>query len=238
MANKRMFSLNIIDTDFFLDMPVTSQALYFHLGMRADDDGFIDNPKKIIRMIGFNEGDMENLFDKGFVIPFDSGVCVIRHWRINNYLRSDRYHSSIYTEEKSQLKIEDNGVYTLGIPGGIPPVKNLATEYSIDKTSIDKSIVPYTDIISFLNKTCGTKYLSSTKKTKALILARMNEGFGLEDFKIVITKKYKTWNNTEWEKFLRPETLFGPKFEGYLNEKSKVYSSTAKTPNYAEGVIL
>ena len=140
MANKRMFSLSVIDTDFFLDMPVTSQALYFHLGMRADDDGFIDNPKKIIRMIGFNEGDMRVLFDKEFIIPFDSGVCVIRHWRINNYLRSDRYHSSIYTAEKSQLHVEENGVYTHGIPLGIPDDKKLSTQSRLEEVRIDKVI--------------------------------------------------------------------------------------------------
>lgn len=90
MAEKRMFAKTIIDSDAFLDMPMSTQALYFHLSMRADDDGFINNPKKIQRMIGSSEDDMRVLCAKSFVIPFESGVVVIKHWRINNYLRADR----------------------------------------------------------------------------------------------------------------------------------------------------
>lgn len=116
MARKRMFDIEIVDTDLFLEMPQSTQNLYFHLGMRADDDGFISNPKKIIKGIGANEDDLKILITKKFVIPFESGVIVIRHWKINNYLRKDRYTETLYKDEKRQLIEDENGVYSLGIP--------------------------------------------------------------------------------------------------------------------------
>ena len=116
MARKRMFDIEIVDTDLFLEMPQSTQNLYFHLGMRADDDGFVSNPKKIIRTIGANEDDLKILITKKFIIPFESGVIVIRHWKINNYLRSDRYTETLYKDEKRQLTEDENGVYNLGIP--------------------------------------------------------------------------------------------------------------------------
>ena len=90
MAERRMFSKLIIDSDMFLDMPLSTQALYFHLSMRADDDGFVNNPKKIQRMIGCNDDDLKVLITKKFIIPFESGICVIKHWKIHNYIRNDR----------------------------------------------------------------------------------------------------------------------------------------------------
>ena len=103
-----MFSLKVIDTDEFLDMPPTTQNLYFHLGLRADDDGFIPNPKKITKMINSSDDDMKILIAKQFIIPFESGVCVIRHWRIHNLIRKDRYTETEYKEEKRTLKNQDN----------------------------------------------------------------------------------------------------------------------------------
>ena len=116
MARKRMFDIEIVDTDLFLEMPQSTQNLYFHLGMRADDDGFVSNPKKIIRTIGANEDDLKILVTKKFIIPFESGVIVIRHWKINNYLRSDRYTETLYKDEKKQLIEDEKGTYNLGIP--------------------------------------------------------------------------------------------------------------------------
>lgn len=116
MARKRMFDIEIVDTDLFLEMPQSTQNLYFHLGMRADDDGFVSNPKKIIRTIGANEDDLKILITKKFIIPFESGVIVIRHWKINNYLRNDRYKETLYKDEKRQLIEDENGVYNLDIP--------------------------------------------------------------------------------------------------------------------------
>jgi hypothetical protein len=113
MAERRMFAKTIIDSDAFLDMPLSSQSLYFHLSMRADDDGFINNVKKIQRMIGCNDDDIKVLLSKKFIIPFDSGVCVIKHWKIHNLIQKDRYKPTVYEDEKSKLSIKNNNVYTL-----------------------------------------------------------------------------------------------------------------------------
>jgi hypothetical protein len=109
-----MFAMTIIDSDAFLDMPLSAQALYFHLCMRADDDGFLNNPKKIQRVIGASEKDLEQLVERRFLIAFPSGVVVIKHWRMHNSIRKDRYKETVYTEEKSRLKFKDNGSYTEG----------------------------------------------------------------------------------------------------------------------------
>ena len=107
-----MFSPNIVDSDAFLEMPASAQSLYFHLGMRADDDGFVGNPKKIMRMINVGEDDLKILLAKRFILTFESGVIVIKHWRINNLIRKDWYRETIYKDEKELLSIKDNGSYT------------------------------------------------------------------------------------------------------------------------------
>lgn len=112
MAQRRMFSLQIVDTDAFLDMPVSSQALYFHLSMRADDDGFVANPGKIMRMVGVQEDDLKVLIAKRFILTFESGVLVIKHWKIHNYIQADRYKETAYIEEKKRLKLKENNSYT------------------------------------------------------------------------------------------------------------------------------
>ena len=113
MAKRRMFSMDIIDTDHFLDMPATTQLLYFHLSMRADDDGFVSSPKGIIKLIGASEDDMKLLIGKQFVIRFDSGICVIKHWKIHNYIKNDRYRETIYQEERHILKEDTSGIYLM-----------------------------------------------------------------------------------------------------------------------------
>lgn len=117
MANRRMFSLSVVDTDLFLDMPQSTQNLYFHLGMRADDDGFVSNTKKIMKMIGATDDDIKLLIAKQYLIPFDSGIIVIKHWRMNNYLRNDRYKETNYKEEKQQITIDNNLVYQMDTNG-------------------------------------------------------------------------------------------------------------------------
>ena len=111
MAKKRMFSLSVVDTDDFLDMPVGAQLLYYHLGMHGDDDGFVANPRKIMRIARCKAKDLETLTDRGYIIPFESGVVAIRDWRINNELKNDRYHKTIYAEEKDMLELDDSGRY-------------------------------------------------------------------------------------------------------------------------------
>ena len=113
MAQKRMFAMTIVDSDAFLDMPLSAQALYFHLNMRADDDGFVGNPKKVMRTVGAAEDDMRLLIVKNFLITFDNGVIVIKHWRIHNTLSSGRYHETTYTSEKDMLRLKRNNAYTL-----------------------------------------------------------------------------------------------------------------------------
>ena len=139
MAQKRMFSLSVVDTDKFLEMPQSTQNLYFHLGMRADDDGFIGNVKKIIRMIGANDDDLRVLITKQFVIPFQSGVIVIRHWRLNNYLQKDRLKPTIYQQELKQLTVDESNVYNLDTKCIHRLDKYSVDKYSIDKNSIDKN---------------------------------------------------------------------------------------------------
>ena len=139
-----MFAKTIIDSDAFLDMPLSTQCLYFHLSMRADDDGFVNNPKKIQKMLGASEDDLKLLMAKSFILLFDTGVIVIKHWRINNYIRNDRYHETAYQDEKSVLSLKENNAYTLnsdnvGIPCGNQMVYQMETEVSIGKDSIDKS---------------------------------------------------------------------------------------------------
>lgn len=167
-----MFSLSVIDTDKFLDMPVSSQLLYFHLGMRADDDGFVSSPKRIARTTNCGDDDLRILATKGYIIPFESGVVVIRHWRQNNQLRSDRYRETVCKNEKATLSIIDN-IYIestneapngipVGIPNDIPnsvptgkpTVDSMVDsttyqrepQYSIGKYSIDKSSIDKSSI--------------------------------------------------------------------------------------------
>ena len=117
MAERRMFAKTIIDSDAFLEMPVTSQLLYFHLSMRADDDGFVNKPKSLMRMVGCKDDDLTILFAKKFLIPFESGVVVIKHWKIHNYIRKDTYTETKYKEEKATLELDENSAYRLSGDG-------------------------------------------------------------------------------------------------------------------------
>lgn len=112
MAKKRMFSLEVVDTDNFLEFPATTQNLYFHLGMRADDDGFVSNPKKITKMVNCSVEDLNLLIEKGYLIPFESGVVIIKDWKVNNYIQKDRYTPTRYQDEMSRIS-ECNRVYII-----------------------------------------------------------------------------------------------------------------------------
>ena len=128
MAERRMFSKTVIDSDAFIEMPLSSQALYFHLSMRADDDGFVNNPKRIRNDVGASEDDLKLLIAKRFVIAFESGVIVIKHWRIHNYIQSDRYKPTVYLKERSTLMVCENKAYT----ECIHPVSSVDTQVSIE----------------------------------------------------------------------------------------------------------
>ena len=206
-AERRMFSKTIIDSDLFLDMPQSTQLLYFHLSMRADDDGFINNPKKIMRMVNCSEDDMKILITKQFIIPFESGIVVIKHWRIHNYIQKDRFKPTMYEEEKSHI-VEKGGIYNLAT---IPSVSEMDTTciqsgYKLDtqdrlgedrlsKDRSDKEIatdvaeeavkVPYQEIMELFNGICVSfpKVTKMTEKRKKAVKARFNNGYTLEDFK-------------------------------------------------------
>lgn len=240
MAQRRMFSRKITETDRFLEMPLSSQALYFHLNMGADDEGFIDKAKTIQRTIGASDDDMKLLIAKGFLIPFDSGVVVIRHWRIHNYIQSDRFQSTLYQSEKAQLEYDKSKTASLKPIGNcIQNVSKMETQVRLSKGSLDKDSlttyptvsdneedIPYKEIISYLNEKANRNYRPNIQKNKTLIKARWSEGFRLDDFKHVIDTTVKDWSGTKYEKYLRPETLFGSKFEGYLNQAPRTKTET------------
>lgn len=143
-----MFSKDIVRSDAFLDMPKSSQLLYFHLGMEADDDGLIDNGKTVSRIVGTGDDDFKILFAKRFLLHLKEGLCVVKHWKINNYIQKDRYHETKYIEDKKRLTIKDNGAYTECIQES----NKLDTETSLElgKTSQDKEMPPKGDIVTEL----------------------------------------------------------------------------------------
>ena len=134
MAERRMFAKTIILSDAFLDMPLSARCLYFTLGMLADDDGFVNNPKSIMRQVGASTDDLNLLMLKKFVFTFESGVVVIKHWRIHNLIRKDRYTETKYIKEKSTLLLDENNAYTQN-PDGLPLVNQMATEVSSGEVS-------------------------------------------------------------------------------------------------------
>ena len=139
MAQRRMFSKKITDTDSFLDMSLSAQALYFHLNMGADDEGFVDNVKKIQRSIGASNDDLKILIGKGFLIPFESGVVVIRHWRIHNYIQADRFQATIYQDEKEQLEFDKSKIASIKpLDQCIQNVSKMDTQVRLGEDSLDK----------------------------------------------------------------------------------------------------
>lgn len=230
MAQRRMFSKKIVETDFFMEMSPTAKLLYFYLNMSADDDGFVGNPKTIKLISGATDDDLKILIAKQFIIPFDSGVIIIKDWKIHNYIQKDRYNQTQYLDEKKQLLVEENGTYTKCIQD----VSSLDTQVRLGKskdrlgknnnTMSDKSddVIPYSEIISYLNEKTGRSF-RTTEAHKRFIKARWNENYKLDDFKRVVDNKVADWtgktiNGQPAEKYLQPSTLFGTKFDNYLNQ--------------------
>lgn len=229
MAQRRMFSKTITNSDKFLEMPDSTQNLYFHLNMEADDDGFIDNWKSIMRMTGKKEDDLKLLIAKSFIIPFENGIIVIKHWRINNYLRKDRYSETKYIDEKNNLSIKENGEYILensevGIPSGIPPVD--ADKYSIGKYSIVYNIYEQFDRFwevypKHKNKANALKWFEKNKPNKELVDLMIEK---IKEFKLTDewTKNNgqfipypSTWlNQKRWE-----DELNNPKVPEWFSEE-------------------
>lgn len=172
MAERRMFAKTIIDSDAFVDMPLSTQALYFHLSMRADDDGFINNPKRIQRMIGCADDDLKVLAAKRFILPFDSGVVVIKHWKIHNYIRNDRYKETVYQDEKAQLMLKENGAYTeadtIGIPSGNQVVYQMDTQYRVGKVREGKDSIEVVEVSAMADSDNDTDVENSVEKIVAV----------------------------------------------------------------------
>lgn len=236
MAERRMFTKKITDADAFTALPPTTQALYFHLCMGADDDGFSNKIRQAMFNAHADQNDFTLLVQKRYIIPFDNGVIAIKHWRLHNTIRNDRYHETEYADEKAKIVLKENGVYTERKPNGnqvttnrIPTDNQMETEVSIGKDSIDKNNnissqddAVYKEIISYLNEKTGKHYRPNSKAIVKLINGRLAEDFTVEDFKKVIDIKCSEWiGNKDFEKFLRPETLFSlTHFESYLNQKA------------------
>lgn len=138
MAERRMFAKTIIDSDAFLEMPISARLLYYDLSMRADDDGFNNSPNKVMRLIGATKDDMNILIARKFVIPFESGVVVIKHWKIHNYIRKDTYKETNYKEEKATLEFDENNAYRISNNIRQLPVDEPSTQVRIGKDSIGK----------------------------------------------------------------------------------------------------
>lgn len=208
MANRRMFSLSVVDADKFLEMPATTQLLYFHLGMRADDDGFISSPRKILSFTNCTNDDLKVLISKGFIIPFESGIIVITHWKQHNYIPSDRYRKTIHTEERTQLELVEN-VYKLNT-SGIQNVSDTDTQYRLSKDIVsiskdkEREGINYQQIADMYNEICIsfprlTKLSDSRKKA---IKARLKQ-YSVEDFQRLFTMAeessfLKGQNNRNW----------------------------------------
>ena len=207
MANKRMFSLSVVDTDSFLEMPISSRLLYYELGMRADDDGFVDSWRKILLFTGLKEDDMKILVTKKFVILFESGVIVIRHWRLNNYLRNDRYKTTNHQEELNKLSLDANGVYNMDTTG-IPMVDT--DKYSIDKNSIDKYSIVYNN----------TNIDSSNNMEKSLFDILEENGFKLSPLQIELVNQ---WKDDELTRYAIKKAVLKNKFN--VNYVDKILNS-------------
>lgn len=154
MAERRMFAKSIIDSDAFLDMPLSTQALYFHLSMRADDEGFVNNPKRLIRFIGAGDDELKVLLAKKFIIGFDSGVIVIKHWKIHNYIQKDRFKESNYHDEKALLSLNENNSYTLDTEC-VHDVRLGKVRKELGENSKDKNIDKKENLFSQLIKQWG-----------------------------------------------------------------------------------
>ena len=188
MAQRRMFSRKITETDHFLEMPLSSQALYFHLNMGADDEGFIDKAKTIQRTIGASDDDMKLLIAKGFLIPFESGVVVIRHWRIHNYIQADRFQATIHQNEKEQLEFDKSKIASIKPLGQcIQNVYKMDTQVRLGEGSLDKDRL---DKVNNLysgedeKKSLSQIIKSSTVKINERQIQQIQEYIGLDNMTV------------------------------------------------------
>lgn len=193
MAQKRMFTMKIVDSDEFLDMPASTQNLYFHLNMRADDDGFLNNPKRIMRDVHATEDDLRLLLAKRFLIAFDDGVIVIKHWRMHNTIQKDRYTPTQYQEELAMLGIKDNKSYTLNDGNNMYTkcFQNVSTDIDID-SDIDKDLD--IDIDKGLSITVSTDTVCRTDVQRVIESWNTLSSVGISQISKLTagTKRYKS----------------------------------------------
>lgn len=197
MAERRMFAQSVVESDMFLDMPLSAQALYFHLGMHGDDDGFVGNPRKVQRMVGAADDDMRLLIAKGFVLAFDSGIIVLKHWKISNYIQADRYRPTLYAAEKAQLAYKKGCTYEF--------VSNSDTECIQSVSKLDTECIQH---VSSLEECCtpsiGKVSIVKDNNTYTLIEhERMNELFN--DFWTVYPRKANKQSAIKAWKKLNPD---------------------------------
>jgi len=197
MAERRMFSKSIIDSDLFLDMPAISQLLYFHLAMRADDDGFVDKPKSVMKLINCKDADLQILIDKKYVIPFESGIVVISHWKKHNYIQRDRYRETSYKAEKNMLAVQDS-VYTLDTEC-IQVVSKMDTQVRLGKVRLEKGKninIAQKQKTPIKNKYADEVFLSEEEYNK--LCSEYSKAFAdkcisvLNNYKMSNGKKYKS----------------------------------------------
>ena len=223
MAEKRMFNKQLVDSDLFLEMPSTTQLLYFHLGMRADDEGFVDAPKKIIRAVGCSEDDLKLLIAKGFVICFNSGIIVITHWKMHNTVQKDRFKPTFYEAEKALLNIKSNKVYELKEPTVtktdtycIQSVSNMETQIRLDKNRLDldknnivstvvdcRNAFDYQSVVNSFNSICSSlpKVQKLTDKRRKAIknaASQLGEISFEKYFELVESSDFLSGRNGKW----------------------------------------
>ena len=236
MAERRMVSKTIMQTQKFLRLPLETQALYVHLVINSDDDGIVE-AFPVVRMIGASEDSLGLLVIKQFIKPLNQDmVYFITDFNEQNKIRPDRHKPSIHRNlaiqqlglEVDGSRLVEPGKVVLELTEERQTVDGQVTDecpHSIGKGSIGKGSIdniPYKEIIDYLNSKTGKKYRDNVQKNKSLIKARWSEGYRLEDFKQVIDNMVKDWSGTKYAKYLRPETLFGTKFDGYLNQGNVV----------------
>jgi hypothetical protein len=241
MAERRMFAKTIIDSDAFLEMPQSTQLLYFHLSMRADDDGFINNPKSIMRNVGCKEDDIRILSGKKFIIPFESGVVVIKHWRIHNYIQKDRYHETKYKSEKASLNLDENGAYTNCIQDVSKMDTQVRLELGKDRLGEDNKETPNKPA-----KKKNTEYAQDfetfwkdypkregKKEASKVFNAQVKDGVSLETIlsRLAVYKARIKAQGTEYAYIRHPKTFLGnleDYADGFVPQPKRDYSKPVR----------
>ena len=218
MAERRMFAKTIIDSDAFLEMPMSARLLYYDLSMRADDDGFNNSPRKVMRTIGATNDDINILIARKFIIPFDNGVVVIKHWRIHNYIRKDTYNETPYKEQKELLEYDENKAYRLKCTERIQSVDEPLTQVRLVKDSLDKdslgqgSVVKDTSSLPTLQqiKEYVSKHSLNVDPDRFFSYYSKTNWKTTKGNPVNWQDKLKEWNNTETKKEDKPQKSSNP----------------------------